>query len=179
MLFEQSRSAAGISCSSRPERKAYETMMELLVEEFTRSLPNGREAARVILRLVIASLFGAVIGWQRQHAGKPAGLRTHMLVSLGAAIFVQIPIQMGMGPDALSRIIQGLATGIGFIGGGAILKDRSEGDIKGLTTAAGIWLTAALGVAVALGGLGAGLIAVILAWVILAVLIRLEPPVGR
>jgi putative Mg2+ transporter-C (MgtC) family protein len=148
--------------------------MDLLVEELSVGLPNLREIARVIIRLAAASLLGAIIGAQREHAGKPAGLRTHMLVSLGAALFVVVPVQAGMDPPELSRVIQGIATGIGFIGGGAILKLSQERDIQGLTTAAGIWLTAAIGVAVGLGGLGVALIGTALAWLILGVLWRVE-----
>jgi putative Mg2+ transporter-C (MgtC) family protein len=148
--------------------------MNLLVEELSRGMPDGRELERVILRLTMASLAGAIIGLQRQRAHKAAGLRTHMLVSLGAAIFVIVPAQTGMESADLSRIIQGLATGIGFLGGGAILKLAREGEIHGLTTAAGIWLTAGLGVAVGLGALGIALITLGLGWIILAVLVVIE-----
>jgi putative Mg2+ transporter-C (MgtC) family protein len=148
--------------------------MNLLVEEFSLGMPDLREFARVCLRLVAASLFGALIGFQREFIGKPAGLRTHMLVALGSALFVVVPLQLGMDDDGASRIIQGVATGIGFIGGGAILKLSADREIEGLTTSAGIWLTSAIGIAVGLGGLGIGLIATILALVILTVVIRLE-----
>lgn len=153
--------------------------MNVFVEEFSLSLPDLRELARVIIRLVAASLLGAIIGFEREHAHKPAGLRTHMLVSLGAAMFVVVPLQVGMDYDDLSRIIQGLAAGIGFIGGGAILKMSETKEIQGLTTAAGLWLTAAVGVAVGLGGLGVALISMLLAWVILSALRRLESRIGK
>ena len=153
--------------------------MNLLIEELFGGLPDGREAARVTIRLLAAGLLGAVIGAQREHAGKPAGLRTHMLVSLGAALFVIAPVQLGMDSSALSRIIQGLATGIGFIGGGAILKLSQQQEIQGLTTAAGIWLTAALGVAAGLGALGVALISAILAWIILVVVLRIEARISK
>ena len=153
--------------------------MNVFWEEFTLGLPDLRETARVAIRLVAASVLGAIIGIQREHAGKPAGLRTHMLVSLGAALFVVVPLQVGMEFDELSRIIQGLATGIGFIGGGAILKMSQTKEIQGLTTAAGIWLTSAVGVAVGLGGLGVALISVLLAWIILSVLLRLEAHIDK
>src|SRR5688572_4973574 len=106
--------------------------MNFIIEEFSVGLPDKRETARVVLRLIMASLMGALIGMQREQVGKPAGLRTHMLVSLGAAIFVIACVQTGMDSADLSRVIQGLATGIGFIGGGAILKLTSEKDIQGL-----------------------------------------------
>src|SRR5690606_30084288 len=78
-------------------------------------------------------------------------LRTHMLVCLGAALFVLAPLQAGMSMEDVSRVIQGLVTGIGFLGAGTILKGQSPQDVHGLTTAAGVWLTAAIGVAVGLG----------------------------
>lgn len=114
----------------------------------------------LIFRLTIAVLAGGVIGWNRQLRGKAAGLRTHMLVSLGAALFVMVPLGLADTPsrqleDATSRAIQGVATGIGFLGAGEILQTRrGPGDhqkIKGLTSAASIWVTAALGVAAGSG----------------------------
>lgn len=148
--------------------------MNLLIEEFSTGMPDLRELFRVILRLVFAALVGGVIGYDRERAGKAAGLRTHMLVSVGAAICVIAPFQLGFDSADLSRIIQGLVTGIGFLGGGAILKSKEEAHIEGLTTAAGIWLTAGLGVAVGLGGIGIALLCVVFALVILTVLQRVE-----
>ena len=148
--------------------------MDWVLKELTAGIDNPRELASVSLRLLLAALVGGVIGFERERAGKAAGLRTHMLVSVGAAIFVIAPMELGFQEDALSRIIQGLVTGIGFLGGGAILKSRRKEDVEGLTTAAGIWLTAGLGVAVGLGGLGIALICVALAWIILTVLFKLE-----
>ena len=148
--------------------------MDLLLEELRFSLPDAREVARVFIRLFFAALLGGVLGFERERAGKSAGLRTHMLVSLGAAIFVVAAVQVQMEADPLSRIIQGLVTGIGFIGGGAIIKSRDKGNVEGLTTAAGIWLTAGIGVAVGLGAIGVALISVILAWIILRLLLHVE-----
>lgn len=136
---------------------------------------DTRQLVRIIVRLLAAMLLGAVIGFQREKTGKPAGLRTHMLVSLGAALFVLAPLEGGMDLDGLSRVIQGLATGIGFIGGGAILKLHEQREIEGLTTAAGIWMTAAVGVAVGLGRLPLALMSVILTLIILAVFSKFEP----
>jgi putative Mg2+ transporter-C (MgtC) family protein len=147
--------------------------MELIWDELLGGLGNWHEFLRVLVRLVGAAGLGAVAGLQRERAGKPAGLRTHMLVSLGAAVFVVVPIELGLSA-ALANVLQGVATGIGFIGAGAILKLREDRDIQGLTTAAGIWMTAAVGVAVALGGLGIAIIATLLMWTILSVLGRIE-----
>jgi putative Mg2+ transporter-C (MgtC) family protein len=148
--------------------------MNVFLEELTGGLPDGAQLARIIIRLVAAAVLGAVIGLEREWLGKPAGLRTHMLVSLGAALFVVACLEFEMSPSDLSRVIQGLATGVGFLGAGAILKRAEEREITGLTTAAGIWLTAAVGVAVGLGRLGSAILAVLLTWVILSVLGRLE-----
>jgi putative Mg2+ transporter-C (MgtC) family protein len=97
-----------------------------------------------------------------------------MLVALGAALFVIAAMESGIPESDMSRVIQGIATGIGFIGGGAILKLADEREITGLTTAAGIWLTAATGVAAGLGRWGAAGLAVVLTWIILTVLGQLE-----
>ena len=148
--------------------------MNLLVEELASGMPDLRELARVVLRLFFAGLIGGIIGYERERAGKAAGLRTHMLVSVGAAVFVIVPLQLEFFSDDLSRIIQGLVTGIGFLGAGAILKSKQEGNVEGLTTAAGIWLTAGLGVAVGLGGIGIALLCTLMAWIILTTLYRLE-----
>ena len=112
--------------------------MEILWEELTSGLPNGRQLVHVIMRLVAATLLGAAVGFQRERAHKPAGLRTHILVALGTAVFVMACSGVGMSLDGLSRVIQGIVTGIGFIGAGSILKLNEERDIQGLTTAAGV-----------------------------------------
>ncbi|HBZ93670.1 MAG TPA: methyltransferase, partial [Pseudomonas sp.] len=88
---------------------------------------------------------------EREVMGKAAGIRTHMLVCLGAAIFVMALEQDGAEADAMSRVIQGIAAGVGFLGAGTILKGQNISDVKGLTTAAGLWASAAIGVAVGLG----------------------------
>lgn len=144
--------------------------MDIITEELLSGWPDARQLIRVLFRLMESLLLGAVIGFQRERIGKPAGLRTHMLVAAGTTLFVVAAVEAGMGADALSRVIQGLATGIGFIGTGAILKLHEERDIQGLTTAAGIWMTAAMGVAVGLGRLGVALVGTMLTWVVLALL---------
>ena len=137
-----------------------------VVSEFS-DLPSAVEFTRVILRLAIAAILGALLGLEREHSGKAAGVRTHMLVAVGAAIFVLVPQQMQM-PDAeLSRVIQGVITGVGFLGAGTILKSTSEETVKGLTTAAGLWLTAAIGIAAGLGREGSAVLSTLLALAIL------------
>ncbi len=133
--------------------------MDLLWQELTAGFPDARQFAHVSIRLVAAAILGAIVGWERERMGKSAGLRTHMLVSLGTALFVIACEGSGMSSDGISRVVQGLTTGIGFIGGGAILKLANEREIHGLTTAAGIWMTAAIGVTVGLGALGLALLA--------------------
>lgn len=141
--------------------------MELLWQELTNGLPDGRQFATVIIRVVAAVLLGGIVGIEREKAGKPAGLRTHILVSLGTTLVVLASARSGMDMDGLSRVIQGIVTGIGFVGAGSILKLDQERDIRGLTTAAGLWLTAAIGVACGLGALGVAVIGAVLALIIL------------
>src|SRR5919106_26209 len=146
----------------------------MIWEELIAGFSDTREIGRMIIRLLAAMLLGAVVGVQREHTGKPAGLRTHILVAMGGALFILAPLEFGMNSDGLSRVIQGLVTGIGFLGAGAILKLYEQREIEGLTTAAGIWMTAAMGVAVGLGRLGLALVCIILAWVILSPVGKLE-----
>jgi len=141
--------------------------MDLLMEELTAGLTDWHETWRMVIRLVASMLLGAVVGIQRQRAGKAAGVRTHMLVAMGSTLFVISCTASGMSSEGLSRVIQGLATGIGFIGAGSILKRQTSREIEGLTTAAGIWMTAATGVAVGLGKIGLAALGVLLTWMVL------------
>jgi putative Mg2+ transporter-C (MgtC) family protein len=133
---------------------------------------DGAGIVRIVVRLLVAVVLGGVLGWERESVGAPAGLRTHMLVSLGSALFVLIPLQAGMKMEDLSRVLQGVTAGIGFLGAGAILKQRDRNDVRGLTTAASIWLTAALGVAAGMGREATALLSTLFALVILAILRR-------
>ncbi len=153
--------------------------MNTFLEELTAGLPDWPQFERVVIRLIAAMLLGAVIGFQRERAGKPAGLRTHMLVAMGSAVFVLGGAAAGMSASDLSRVIQGLATGIGFIGAGTILKRHEAREIEGLTTAAGIWMTAAVGVAVGLGRIGLATLSVVLGWAILALIGGLEARIAK
>jgi putative Mg2+ transporter-C (MgtC) family protein len=137
-------------------------------------VPDGAQVARVVIRVIAAALLGALLGWERERAGKAAGLRTHMLVALGAALFVLFPAEAGMPIGDLSRVIQGVATGIGFIGAGTILKRPEAEQVEGLTTAASIWLTGAIGMAVGAGQLWLSALCAVSAWVILYGLARFE-----
>jgi putative Mg2+ transporter-C (MgtC) family protein len=147
----------------------WEEVTSTLAEDFS-SLPDAAEVTRVMVRLLLAALLGGIVGYEREHKGKAAGLRTHMLVAMGAALFVLVPERGGMGIADMSRVIQGVVAGVGFLGAGAIIKRHSEEQVQGLTTAAGIWMTAAIGVACGLGREAIALLATLLAIVILVML---------
>lgn len=139
----------------------------------------------VIFRLTIALLVGFALGLDRQRTGRPAGLRTFMIVSLGAALFVMIPLQAEIdsnfsSSNALSRTIQGVATGVGFLGAGMILQQspqkfsRSQVEVKGLTSAATVWLAAGLGAAAGCGLWRMSLIGTLMALLVLSGVKRLK-----
>ena len=142
--------------------------MEILWHELTAGMADRGHLAIVLLRTVTAVILGGIVGMQREKVGKPAGLRTHMLVCLGTAVVVLACSGIGMDMAGLSRVIQGIVTGIGFIGAGTILKLTDQREIQGLTTAAGLWMTAAIGVAVGLGALGIAVIATVLMVIVLS-----------
>jgi putative Mg2+ transporter-C (MgtC) family protein len=128
----------------------------------------------IIVRVGFAILLGGLIGYEREAVGKPAGVRTHVLVSLGTALLIFPSDLLGMSDDGLSRIIQGVGAGIGFLGAGTIIKD-SEGEIIiGLTSAATIWATAAIGIAVGLGQIWVAVLGVVMVWFVLRVLGSIE-----
>ncbi|WP_092287986.1 MgtC/SapB family protein [Halopseudomonas sabulinigri] len=137
-----------------------------LLDEFS-DLSDIEQGTRITLRLVLAVLLGGLLGLEREQQGKEAGVRTHMLVSLGAALFVLVPDIAGAMDDAMSRVIQGVVAGVGFLGAGTILKRNANDEVKGLTTAAGIWLTAAIGVTIGLGHESTALLAAGMAFIIL------------
>jgi putative Mg2+ transporter-C (MgtC) family protein len=135
----------------------------------------------ITFRLCLALLFGAIIGLERQLQRKPAGLRTHMLVCFGSAVFTLIPLLTNATEsdnDPLSRIIQGIAAGVGFLGGGEILRESSQksrrSEVHGLTSAAAIWVSAALGIVAGCGLWQLGLIAVVLTFLVLNPFKKLE-----
>lgn len=153
---------------------AWARILATVADEFS-DLPDVETFTRVVVRLLLAALLGALVGLERELAGKPAGLRTHMLVALGAALFVLIPLQGGMGADGISRVIQGLLAGVGFLCAGAILKGDTEDEVHGLTTAASVWMTSAIGMGV---GLGRDTTAAVATVLVLGIL-RLEGPLRR
>ena len=152
---------------------SWQTIWNTLAEDFS-DIPDVAQATRITVRLSLAAILGGLIGYERESKGKAAGLRTHMLVALGSALLVLVVQQSGGNSDSVSRVIQGLVAGIGFLGAGAILNNRRDPHIRGLTTAAGVWMTAAIGIAAGLGRELTAILATLLALVILAILPRFE-----
>lgn len=128
------------------------------------------ELAKMCIRLIFAAILGGSLGWQRAAHGKDAGLRTYMLVALSAAFVVAVARRDNFDDQAMSRILQGLLTGIGFLGAGSILKLNHEQEVQGLTTAAGVWLTTTIGIAAGLGHLALATVVTLVAWMILSTL---------
>jgi putative Mg2+ transporter-C (MgtC) family protein len=135
-------------------------------------MPDAAEFVRVTLRLLVAMALGGLLGYDRERRGSSAGLRTHMLVALGAALFMLVPLQAGMEIGDLSRVLQGVVAGIGFLGAGAIIKLNDSQEVLGLTTAASIWLTAAIGAAVGMGKLSTAVLCTVLALLVLSAMRR-------
>lgn len=138
------------------------------------------DTTAIALRIGAALLAGAILGLNRDLHRKPAGLRTHALVSIGSALVILLVLTVATGAaDALSRAIQGLVTGIGFVGAGVIMHHEAERRVEGLTTAASIWVAAGLGMAC---GAGLASLAVIALGATLLVLVwggRLERTIER
>ena len=142
-------------------------------QEFS-DLGSPEDITRIVVRLLVAVVLGGMLGYERETVGASAGLRTHMLVSLGSALFVLIPLQAGMGISDMSRVLQGVTAGIGFIGAGAIIKHSATDDIKGVTTAASVWLTAAIGISAGMGREATAVLSALFALAILGIL-RIGP----
>lgn len=152
----------------------FETIRDTIAQEFS-DLGGAEEVTRVTVRLVVAALLGMLLGLERERHGKAAGIRTHMLVCASSALIVLVPVQMGLGDDAVSRVLQGLLAGVGFLCAGAILKLEKEEQVHGLTTAAGVWMTSAIGIAAGLGREATAALATLLVLFIL----WLEGPLRR
>ncbi len=140
--------------------------------ELTSLSPMG--TGQILLRLGCALFASFVIGIERETKEKAAGLRTNLLVGLGTALVILVPIQVGaveQSVDTLGRSLQGVMTGVGFVGGGAVFqKDR----VKGLTSAAAIWVSAALSIAAACGQWQLSMIGALVAWFVLRVVSQIE-----
>jgi putative Mg2+ transporter-C (MgtC) family protein len=137
----------------------HEFNWDVLLDEFT--------------RIAMAALLGGILGLERELNGHFAGLRTHMMVAIGCAVFVLAGVAaVSDQTEALTRVVQGIAAGVGFLGAGTILKLDEEKKIKGLTTASSIWLAAALGT---VAGFGEFVLATASAAVAILVLGMLRP----
>ncbi len=152
--------------------------MDHFWSEITADFQSIDQVALVAFRLFLAGFLAALPGLQRERKGTAAGLRTHMLVAIGAASFVMAAREAGASAGDTTRVIQGLATGIGFVGAGAILKSRNDHEVRGLTTAASVWLTAAIGTAVGMGRVWLPILATVLAILILSVLGWVDRRIG-
>lgn len=142
-------------------------ILDTIAAEFSDAV-DAEQITRILLRLLLAAVLGGILGYERESQGKAAGIRTHMLVAMGAALFVLVPQQGGMEVADMSRVIQGVVAGIGFLGAGAIIKNKSEENVQGLTTAAGVWMTAAIGIACGLGREMTAVLSTLMALVVLA-----------
>ena len=133
-----------------------------------------REVTQILVRLLMAAVLGAVLGFEREHKGKSAGVRTHMLVCLGAALFVLAPSMAGADEQALSRVVQGIVAGIGFLGAGCIVRPSRGASVHGFTTAAALWSTTGIGIICGLGRWHIAVAAMVLLLIVLAVGGRVE-----
>ena len=122
---------------------------QALAKEF--ALPDAGTTTVIVVRLLTATVLGGMLGLERESKGRAAGLKTHMLVSIGSALFVMAPLLSGIAPGDVTRVMQGIVSGIGFLGAGAIIKLERDERIEGLTTAAGIWMVSAVGMAAGMG----------------------------
>jgi putative Mg2+ transporter-C (MgtC) family protein len=146
-----------------------EEVWEGIAAEFS-DLPSIESAARLFVRLMLGALLGGLIGYEREWRGKDAGLRTHMLVCLGTAFVIAAAEQARMPFADISRIIQGIMAGIGFVGAGAIIKRTDKTKVEGLTTAASVWFTAAIGIVVGMGREASAVIGTLFALGVLALI---------
>jgi putative Mg2+ transporter-C (MgtC) family protein len=145
---------------------------------------NPNDWPELGFRILVAALAGGAVGFERELRNKPAGLRTHILVSVGVALFIMVPLLLSPdGAEATSRVIQGVAAGIGFVGAGEILRNPSPIDgsqrVQGLTSAAAIWVAAAIGAAAGCGFWQLVLFGTVTTLVVLTIVWRLELLIAR
>ena len=165
--------------ASPAQAGVWQEVSQTIAQEFS-DLDDVTQFTRTALRLLLAAVLGGLLGWEREAQGKAAGLRTHMLVAMGAALVVLVVQLQGATVNEQARVIQGVIAGVGFLGAGTILKRQSQGNesVHGLTTAAGIWFTAAVGVAIGLGEESTAILSAVLAFVVLTLVPRLTPDKG-
>lgn len=146
----------------------WQEVWNTVLSEFS-DIPDATQITRITLRLLVAAALGGLLGYERESQGKSAGVRTHMLVAIGAALFVLIPQQSGASTADLTRVLQGLIAGVGFLGAGAIILGTKQVETQGLTTAAGIWVTAAIGAAAGMGRESTAVLSTLVALFVLSV----------
>ena len=146
----------------------WQEIWNTVLSEFS-DIPDATQITRVTLRLLVAATLGGLLGYEREQKGKSAGVRTHMMVAIGAALFVLIPQQAGASVADLTRVLQGLIAGVGFLGAGAIIMGTRQTETRGLTTAASIWVTAAIGVAAGMGRESTAVLSTVVALFVLSV----------
>lgn len=168
-------SLALLLCGSA-HASVWQEVQSTIAQEFS-DVDDVAQFTRTALRLLLAALLGGLLGWERQAQGKAAGLRTHMLVAMGAALVVTTIQLQGANTNEAARVIQGVIAGVGFLGAGTILKRQSEGGeaVQGLTTAAGLWFTAAVGIAIGLGEESTAILSALLAFCVLTLVPYLSP----
>lgn len=148
------------------EQRLGQEIWASIVKEFS-DVPDLSTLTLITVRLVLAAILGGVLGYEREMKARSAGVRTHMLVAVGAALFVIGPLQSGMPIEDMSRVLQGVVQGVGFLGAGAIIVRTAQDQVVGLTTAASIWATAGIGV---LAGLGLDATAILCTLIVLVIL---------
>jgi putative Mg2+ transporter-C (MgtC) family protein len=156
----------------------FQEVASTVSSEFS-DVPDLVELTRLGIRLLVAAALGAALGYDREVKGKAAGIKTHMLVAVGSAIFMIIPLQIGVEVGDLTRVMQGMVTGVGFLGAGTILKGSSEDTVKGLTTAAGLWMTSAIGMTAGLGQELSAVLCTVLALIVFSLIPRLMRLLGK
>ena len=145
-----------------------------LAAEF--ALPDPAVVTACAVRLGMAAVLGGIIGWEREQKGRAAGLKTHILVSVGSALFILAPSIAGIPGSENTRVMQGIVSGIGLLGAGAILRNRAGTQVEGLTTAASIWMTAAIGMTAGMGLEILAMLATGITWLVTAAIPKL---IGR
>ena len=144
----------------------WETALATAASEFL-DISDISTIVQVTIRLLLAILLGGILGYEREQQGKAAGLRTHILVCAGTAMLVLAAGPTDVLGDPMSRVIQGILAGVGFLCAGSIIKNDNKNDVHGLTTAASVWFTAAIGVVVGLGQPVLGFLSTLLAVLVL------------
>jgi len=136
-------------------------------------LPSVATLTIVVARVFTAAILGGMIGFERERKGRSAGFKTHILVSIGSALFVLAPAMSGVPMEDITRVMQGIVSGIGFLGAGAIIKMDKDARVEGLTTAAGIWMTSAVGMAAGMGMEIVALVTTLMALMVVGVIPRI------